>query len=347
MVTEVAGKNRTADCAITMIRKGRQQTININIKQTLIMGNIRDRASLKQINRFLRYVLVLLLIAGSTFAQSDRRDTVKTGELIRLDRDFRFTEGPVSDKAGNIYFTDQPDNAIWKYTTEGKFSLFMQPAGRANGMAIDGKGDLLVCADLNNQIWKVSLRTKTVDTLLKNYQGRLLNGPNDLWVDKRGGIFFTDPYYQRDYWARKKAEQDKACVYYLPENAAEAIRATDLLVKPNGVVGSADGRYLFVADIEGKKIYRFDIGSGGRLSNPKVLLHHVADGITTDQNGHVYLSGNGVTIINAEGSIINYIPIKEPWVSNLSFGGKQHNILFITASTHLYKISTDQKGILP
>lgn len=310
------------------------------------MDILSGGAKSKQTAHLLCYILVMLLMTHSALAQQGTADTVKTGKLIRLDHDFAFTEGPVSDKAGNIYFTDQPDNAIWEYTTEGRFSLFMQPAGRANGMAIDAKGHLLVCADLNNQIWKIDLATKAVDTLLKSYQGKLLNGPNDLVVDKRGGIFFTDPYYQRDYWARKKPEQDKACVYYLPENAREAVRVSALPEKPNGVVRSADGKYLFVADIDGKKIYRFDIGHEGQLSNPKVLLHHVADGITTDQNGHLYLSGNGVTIINAEGRILNYIPVKEPWVSNLSFGGKEHNILFITASRHLYKISTDQKGVL-
>ncbi|UAY57146.1 SMP-30/gluconolactonase/LRE family protein [Arachidicoccus terrestris] len=295
---------------------------------------------------FCIFAMLVLLTIDNLSAQP-AADSIQTGQLTQLKHNFAFTEGPVSDDSGNVYFTDQPNNAIWKYDIEDRFSIFMQPAGRANGMIIDAEGDLFACADLRNQLWKIDIKSKKVDTLLTGYQGKLLNGPNDLWMDENGGIFFTDPYYQRDYWARKETQQDKPCVYYLPKNATKAIRVSDLLVKPNGIVGSADGRHLFVADIEGKKIYRFDIGNGGRLSNPFVILHHVADGITIDQKGHLYLSGNGVTVINAQGRIIKYIPVDEPWVSNLCFGGKNHNILFITASTHLYKISTNQNGVQP
>lgn len=290
---------------------------------------------------------IMVLMSVACFAQSSSADTVRTGALIRLDHSFAFTEGPVSDRAGHLYFTDQPNNAIWKYTTDGKMELFMQPAGRANGMYIDDKGALVVCADLYNQIWRIDLETKKVDTLVTDYGGRLLNGPNDLWVDALGGIYFTDPYYQRSYWSRERPEQPRASVYYLPRGASKAVIVTDQLVKPNGIVGSADGMFLYVSDIEGKKIYRFTITQPGELSEAKVVLHHVADGITTDQNGNLYLSGNGVTILNPEGRIINYIPVEEPWVSNLSFGGKNHDILFITASKHLYKIQTDQKGCTP
>ena len=303
-----------------------------------------------QVRAMKLYGILLSLVFAAfikTQAQPWNKDSVKTGELIKLDHSFAFTEGPVSDKAGNLYFTDQPNNAIWEYTIHNQFQLYKQPAGRANGMYGDGAGNLLVCADLYNQIWRIHLRTKNVDTLLSNYEGRLFNGPNDLWTDKQGGIYFTDPYYQRDYWARQKPEQDKACVYYLPKGAHEAIRVLDYLVKPNGIVGSKDGKYLFVSDIEGKKIYRFDRGANGALLNAKVVLHHVADGITIDQNDHLYLSGNGVTIIDKAGRIINYIKVDEPWVSNLSFGGKNHDVLFITASTRLYKIQTDQKGVMP
>ena len=291
--------------------------------------------------------IFLAFALSNSHAQVGSDGLVKTGALIKLDHLFAFTEGPVTDKTGNLYFTDQPNNAIWEYTITNEFRLFMQPAGRANGMYVDKAGNLLVCADLYNQIWQINPATKQVDTLLRFYQGRLLNGPNDLWTDQAGGIYFTDPYYQRDYWARQRSEQDKACVYYLPKGAHEAKRVAETLVKPNGIVGSKDGKYLYVSDIEGKKIYRFDRGRDGALSNPRVILHHVADGITIDQNDHLYLSGNGVTIINKEGRILNYIPVDEPWVSNVSFGGKDHNILFITASKHLYKIQTDQKGIMP
>ena len=174
-------------------------------------------------------VLTVLLVGVTNLLYSSPdggglSDSVVTGELVRLDHDFAFTEGPTSDKKGNVYFTDQPNNAIWKYELSGKFSLFMQPAGRSNGMIIDKDGNLITCADLNNQLWRVHIKDLKVDTLMTSYKGRLLNGPNDLWMDSHGGIFFTDPYYQRDYWARKSSEQDKACIYYLPKGATDPIR---------------------------------------------------------------------------------------------------------------------------
>lgn len=306
--------------------------------------------SFKMLKIFAQSFLLLLLVTSfqSTKAQdatsNPNSDDFTCGPLQLINHDFAFTEGPVSDKAGNVFFTDQPNNRIWEYDIKGQLSIFMEPAGRANGMDFDQKGNLVVCADEHNEIWSIG-RDKKKEVLLKSYNGKLLNGPNDLWIDAHGGIYFTDPYYQRKYWTRKSTEQDKPCVYYLPKGAKKAIRVSELLQKPNGLVGSADGRYLYVADIEGHKIYRFETGKKGRLTNPVVLIDQGADGITADQNGHLYLSGNGVFVFNSEGQLLKHIPVDEPWVANLGFGGKEHKQLFITASKGLYVLPTNQTGL--
>lgn len=271
-------------------------------------------------------------------------DSLIIGQLQLQSRQFAFTEGPVADKAGNVFFTDQPNNRIWKFDVNGLLSKFMEPAGRANGMDFDHQGNLLVCADEHNEVWSID-KHKKVKVLLKDYDGKLLNGPNDLWVDRSGGIYFTDPYYQRNYWSRTKPEQQKACVYYLPKGAQKAVRVSDLLIKPNGLVGSRDGKYLYVADIEGNKIYRFETGKDGALNHPVVFIEKGADGITTDEAGHLYLSGKGVSIYDKEGKLLHHIPVNEPWVANLCFGGSKDNILFITASTAIYTIETNQRGL--
>lgn len=271
-------------------------------------------------------------------------DSFTCGTLKMIDTSFSFTEGPASDKAGNVYFTDQPNNQIWKYDTKGNLSVYLSPAGRANGMYIDRKGHLIVCADEHNQLWTIDKRKK-ITILLKGYQGKLFNGPNDAWVDAKGGIYFTDPYYQRDYWTRTSPEQDTAAIYYLPKGADKAIRISNHLVKPNGLVGSADGKLLYVADINDRKIYRFRIVDAGVLKDPAVFINQIADGITTDRNGNVYLSGNGVTVFNANGKKLHHIPVNQPWVSNLSFGGKRHRFLFITASKGIYILPTNQQGV--
>src|SRR5882724_1442692 len=129
---------------------------------------------------------------------------------------FSFTEGPAVDRRGNIFFTDQPNNRIWEYDTDGKLSVFLDSAGRSNGMYFDKKGNLIACADEHEQLWSIDTRGR-VTVLVSLYNGKHLNGPNDLWIDSKGGIYITDPYYQRDWWERKTPEISGEKVYYLPK----------------------------------------------------------------------------------------------------------------------------------
>jgi len=206
-------------------------------------------------------VLLFSLTSLQVSAQLFSQDSLKL-----ISRQFTFTEGPAVNSKGDVYFTDQPNNQIWKYDTEGKLSLFMNKAGRANGVYFDKHGQLLVCADENNELWSVS-ENKKVKVLLSTVDGRKLNGPNDLWADAKGGIYFTDPYYQRDYWTRKKPEIEGQKVYYLPAGKQAKVRVVaEDVTKPNGIVGSADGKYLYVADIQRNKIYRYTIGENGDLT---------------------------------------------------------------------------------
>src|SRR5579872_3326710 len=122
-----------------------------------------------------------------------------------VSRQFSFTEGASVDKRGNVFFTDQPNDRIWEYDIRGKLKVFMDSAGRSNGMYFDPTGRLVTCADEQEQLWSIG-PDRSVRVLLKAVGGKRLNGPNDLWIDARGGIYFTDPYYQRSYWTRTKAE---------------------------------------------------------------------------------------------------------------------------------------------
>jgi gluconolactonase len=291
-----------------------------------------------------KYLLSFTLVvsAWSTFAQQKPLfDTLTKPRLIS--KQFSFTEGPAVDKDGNVFFTDQPNNKIWKYGTDGKLSVFMDKAGRGNGTYFDKKGNLIVCADEHNQLWKVA-PDKKVTVLVKDFKGHLLNGPNDLWVHPNG-IYFTDPYYQRDYWTRTKSDMDSQKVFYLPKGSTEAIALEDSLKKPNGIVGTPDGKFLYVADIGDGKIYKYTIGKNGRISNRQLFVKQGADGITLDECGNLYLAGKGVTIINPQGQKIGQIDIPEPWTANICFGGKNRSELFITASTAVYVMKINVKGV--
>jgi gluconolactonase len=285
-------------------------------------------------------VVGVLLSSNAAQAQLFEQDSVRL-----IARQFTFTEGPAVNAAGDVFFTDQPNNRIWKYSADKQLSLFMDHAGRANGMYFDKKGMLLACADENNELWSVDPSGK-VKILVTEFQGKKLNGPNDLWVDPLGGIFLTDPYYQRDYWSRTGPEMDAQKVYYLPPGKKKHLQvAASNLIKPNGITGTPDGRFLYVADIEGNKTYRYNIGHGGKLTNPVVAANQGADGITLDEKGNLYLSGKGVSIYNSNGNLIGHIDIKEPWTANVCFGGKNRSDLFITAGTAIYTVPMNVKGV--
>jgi gluconolactonase len=262
-----------------------------------------------------------------------------------ISKQFEFTEGPAADNLGNVFFTDQPNNTIWEYDLNGKLSKFADSAGRSNGMYFDRKGDLVTCADANNQIWRFNKKGKRTAILLTDVGGKKLNGPNDLWIDAKGGIYFTDPYYQRPYWTRTATELDGQKVYYLPAGSKQARIASAQLQKPNGIAGTRDGKYLYVADIQANKTYQFTIGANGDLTNQQVFTDKGSDGMTLDEQGNVYLSGSkGVYIFGPDGKQTGLIAIAEPWTANVCFGGRKGNTLFITASKSFYAFEMKVKG---
>lgn len=289
------------------------------------------------------FLSCLILVSLFSYAQSPKPIFVQDSLKV-ISSQFKFTEGASVDKQGNVFFTDQPNDKIWKYDTNGKLSLFMDKSGRANGTYFDKKGNLIVCADENNEIWSID-KNKKITLLFSDFEGKKVNGPNDIWLDNKGGIYFTDPYYQRNYWKRQKPELEKQRVYYLPKGKKTAIIVADDLQKPNGIVGTPDGKFLYVADMAANKTYRYKINGDASLSNREVILNQNSDGMTLDSNGNIYVTGKGVNIYKPTGEQIGHINIPEEWCGNLCFGGKNKNILFITASKSLYKIETTVKGI--
>ncbi len=273
----------------------------------------------------------------------DSQSKIISGELKLVSNQFSFTEGPAVDKKGNVFFTDQPNDKIWKYDIDGKLSVFLSKTGRSNGLYFDKKGNLIACADEQNQLWAINSHGK-VKVLAKDLEGHKLNGPNDLWINpKRGGIYFTDPYYQRPYWERKKSDLNGEKVYFFKKK--NVIAVAEDLVKPNGIIGTADGKYLYVADIGDNKTYKYTISKDGTLMNRQLFAEQGSDGMTIDNHGNIYLTGKGVTVYNLEGKKIEHIAIPEDWTANVCFGGKDRNILFITASKSLYILPMKVRGV--
>ena len=293
-------------------------------------------------------LLLSVLVACAADAQSSaafgKGIAAPGAKLTLLADSFKFTEGPATDKQGNVFFTDQPNNRILEWSVAGKLSTFMSNSGRSNGMYFDRSGNLYACADLNNQLWEIDPATKKVTVLIKDYDGKKLNGPNDVWVRPDGGIYITDPFYKRDYWTRGGMEQPGQYVYYLTPDHEKLTPVIQDMKQPNGIVGTPDGKRLYVADIGGNKTYSYSINQDGTLSDKRLFVDMGSDGMTIDDEGDLYLTGKGVTVFNANGEKIDYIPVDKPWTGNIKFGGKDRDTLFITASDSLYSLRTRVHG---
>jgi gluconolactonase len=294
----------------------------------------------------MKTMVALAVFAAAGFAAEAEKDLVAPGaKLEKLAGDFAFTEGPAVDAAGNVFFTDQPNDRILEWSIDGKLSTFLKPCGRSNGLYVDAKGNLLACADEKNELWSISPQGKTT-VLLKDYRGKLLNGPNDLWVRPQdGAIYFTDPFYKRDYWKRGPKEQDGEHVYLLSPDRKTLTRVAADLKQPNGIIGTPDGKKLYVADIGAGKTYSYDLGKDGALAGKQLFCGLGSDGMTIDDEGDVYLTGKGVTVFARDGKQVAHIDVPEPWTANVTFGGKDRHTLFITASKGFYGIRMRVKGV--
>jgi gluconolactonase len=270
--------------------------------------------------------------------------TVAPGaKLEKLADEFKFTEGPSCDKDGNVFFTDQPNNRIMKWSVDGKLTEFLKPAGRANGMFFEPNGNLLACADEKTELWSIAPDGKHT-VLAKEFEGKSLNGPNDVWLRPDGALYFTDPFYKREWWDYNQRPQDGEHVYFLSADRKTLKRVTTDLVQPNGITGKPDGKTLYVADIKAGKTYAYDVQPDGALTNKRLHCELGSDGMTIDADGNLYLTGRGVTVFDKSGKQIGHIDVAEAWTANVSFGGKEHQTLFITASKGLYSIQMRVKG---
>ncbi len=263
---------------------------------------------------------------------------------------YGFTEGCTADKAGNVFFTDQnhdPNGQILRWSADdGKITVWMDATGRANGQRFAPNGDLITCSDEHSQLWRIT-PDKKVTVLVKDYEGKLLNGPNDAWVMPDGGIYFTDPFWRRPWWGPEHASalQDKQAIYYLSPDGKTLTRVADDYRSPNGIVGTPDGKILYIADMGARQTWKYDVQADGSLKNKTLFCSVGSDGMTMDNQGNVYLTSNGVQVFDKNGTKIEQIPSPEgQQPANIAIGGKDHNILFMAARTSVYTLKLKVKG---
>ncbi|MCP9200082.1 SMP-30/gluconolactonase/LRE family protein [Gramella sp. GC03-9] len=288
---------------------------------------------------------LLFAIVICSFSSCGQKEIIPSNATPQLLSDeFQFTEGPAADSEGNIFFTDQPNDRIYKWSADsGEISLWMENTGRANGLYFDNKGNLISCSDENSELWEID-PDRNVKVILEDINGKRMNGPNDLWIDEKGGIYFTDPYYQRAYWNRKEPDLESKNVYYLSPDRSKVRVVAQNFVQPNGIIGSADKALLYISDIGSGKTYSYKIMQDGSLTDKELFVEMGSDGMTLDERGNVYLTGKGVTIFDEKGSKIANIPVDQDWTANVTFGGQNNKTLFITASKAIYKLDMNVQG---
>ncbi|HEA20628.1 MAG TPA: SMP-30/gluconolactonase/LRE family protein [Pricia antarctica] len=292
-------------------------------------------------------LLALVMTSSCKAQQTQQQSIIADGsELTLVADEYEFTEGPAMDSNGDVYFTDQPNDRIVKWTAaDNSVADYMKPAGRSNGLYVDNDGNLLSAADEKNQLWRID-SDKNVTVLIDDFKGKKLNGPNDMWIDKKGGVYFTDPFYQRSWWMHTEAPQEARRVYYLaPGTDTPRIVAEDNFDQPNGIIGSPDGKTLYISDNGSKKTYVYSIGDDASLSNKKLFADMGSDGMTLDNLGNVYLTGDGVTVFNASGKQIEHIAVPENWTANITFAGPDQKTLFITAMDSVYTLDMNVHGV--
>ncbi len=279
----------------------------------------------------------------NTQKNEDKRESLLVKEVEKLAGGFSFTEGPAVDAMGNVYFTDIPNDLILIWTLDNTLDTFRLKSGHANGLYFDKDKNLLACERDKGQISSTS-PAGDYSVIATEYAGKRFNQPNDIWPDRKGGVYFTDPVYGGEDVA---LTQDGMHVYYISPDRTTVIRVCDDFEKPNGVLGTPDGNTLYVTDAEAGKTYQYDIQNDGSLANKMLFVELGCDGMTIDNAGNVYLTTGGkqaVDIFSPSGELLESITVPEK-PSNLCFGGKDRNQLYITARSSIYRVELNTEGV--
>ena len=278
-----------------------------------------------------------------------------------------FTEGPAVDRDGNVYFTEMVSLRIMKLTAQGVLSTFRERSNNANGLLIDPQGRLVACEGAESQrtgvlvkfkpqVTRTDLRTGKMEVLADNYQGKPFVGPNDVTIDGKGRLYFTD--------------LTGGAVYRIdgPGHLARILAAPDVQ-RPNGIQISPDDKHLYLIEANGaeggaRMIRAYDLGADGRVGNMRIHYNFYpgrsADGMSIDTQGNLYASAGmnqlrgtsetlatktGVYVISPQGKLLKFIPIPEDFITNNAFGGADMKTLYVTAGKTLYKVRTEIAGL--
>ncbi len=282
-----------------------------------------------------------------------------------------FTEGPAVDAEGSVFFSDIVNNRIMRLSPEGAVSVFREDSGRTNGNMFDRQGRLLSCEGCEmgsggrRRLVRTEMKSGDIEVLTERYEGRRYNSPNDLAIDSRGRIYFTDPCYGD----RSIMEMEEEAVYRIDlDGSVERVLQQPAIQRPNGITLSPDDRTLYVVDSNhepggNRKIWGFDIQENGVLAGQRVVYDFSpgrgADGIRVDAQGNVWAAAGikmprregetsinppGIYVVSPSGKLLGFIDVPEDVITNLTFAGPDKKTAYITAGKTLFQIGLSVSG---
>ena len=294
-----------------------------------------------------------LLLSLSLLPGADRAPLPAEPKLEKLWSDGEFTEGPAYGPGGAVYFSDIGNRIMRFDTASGKTVEYRNPSGRANGLKFDAKGRLVACEGANtggNRRISITETDGTVRTLADRWTGKRFNSPNDLAIDRKGRVYFSDPRYVGD----EKREIDTQNVYRVDPDGTVTQLITDVQ-KPNGMLIAPDGKTLYVADSNPKGVQQllaYPLHEDGTVG-PKKVLHDFGkgrgiDGMCCDAKGNIYGAAgsektSGIYVFDPEGKQLGFLPVPET-VTNCCFGDRDHKTLYVTAGKSLYRVRLNVEG---
>ena len=298
-----------------------------------------------------------------TFERIDPRFNICIPGPERIEQHWtggRWCEGPAWFGAHRtLVWSDIPNDRMLRYDElSGATSVFREPANNTNGHTVDRQGRLVSCEHLTRRVTRTE-HDGSITVLASHWQGKRLNSPNDVVVHSDGGVWFTDPSYGilSDYEGLRADSEIGACNVYRIDPASGAVElVADDFVKPNGLAFSPDESMLYIADTGAshatdgpRHIRSFDVAADGkRLGKNRIFAtcdNGLFDGFRVDTEGRLWSSArDGVHAFDADGTLLGKLLIPEP-VANVCFGGPKRNRLFICATSSLYAIYLNAKGL--
>jgi gluconolactonase len=242
---------------------------------------------------------------------------------------------------GSLYFSDIPNDQIRKMDSSGAFSVFRDPSGDSNGIAVDERGLLVVCEQANHRLTR-TLADGTVSVVVSDWQGHPFNSPNDLAVKKDGTIYFGDPGF--DVPAPPNAPAFHGV--YAVDSTGTATLVSDVFDHPNGITLSVDERFLYVSDTLKYTVHRIELMGDGTFGAPELFANTepIVDGMCIDDANNLYVTtGHSVQVFAKDGTLLGAIPVPQT-PANCAFGGPERKTLFITEQANLYEVEVGIPG---